>query len=80
MVTILRHRQEERNAARFKMLFKKTTYFYKKERKENIILANSRFAGNFSVKGVLLTVYMYPFGWVEENRALFLVLEKSSHV
>ena len=54
----------------------KNLYLHGKRGRKRLVLANSWFAGNLSVRSILLMglYFLFPFGWVEENRALFSVL------
>ena len=81
MVTILKRRQEERNATRIKMLQKTYIYIEREERK--YCPCKQLVCGKLIRKRRPFNslYFLCPFGWVEENRALFLVLqllEKSS--
>ena len=75
MVTILRRRQEERNATRFKMLFKKTYIYIEREERKYCLCKQFVCGKLFPKRRPFNSLYFRcPFGWVEENRVLFLVL------
>ena len=75
MVTILRRRQEERNATRFKMLQKTYIYIEREERK--YCPCKQLVCGKLIRKRRPFNslYFLCPFGWVEENRSLFLLLQ-----
>ena len=75
MVTILRHRQEERSATRFKML--QITYIYIEREERKYCPCKQLVCGKLIRKRRPFNslYFLCPFCWVEENRALFLVLQ-----
>ena len=75
MVTILRRRQEERNTTQLKCY--KKTYIYIEREERKYCPCKQLVCGKLIRKRRPFNslYFLCPFGWVEESRALFLVLQ-----